>query len=243
VIRPFVARTLRRAGRLVGGPPEKPLISRLIEGDRRWPTFLNAVDYVNYEQVPGDILEMGVFSGLSLALFAKAHSFDDKGMRRRIAGFDSFAGLPESAEEHARWKEGDCATNHSWHPLLAPGAAVTPETTRELFRACELPPPELEVGRFEATLPATVPAKYSQVALVHVDCDLYESTATVLSALAPAFQDGTAILFDDWFHYRGNPEKGEARAFHEFLAAHPEWGAVPYRSYATFCNSFLLYRK
>ena len=72
MIRLFLARTLRRAGRFVGGPPQPPLIDRMIQGDRRWPTFLNVIDYVNYEQVEGDILEMGVYSGLSLALLAKA---------------------------------------------------------------------------------------------------------------------------------------------------------------------------
>ena len=51
------------------------------------------------------------------------------------------------------------------------------------------------------------------------------------------------LLFDDWFHYRGHPGKGEARAFSEFLAAHPEWGAAQYQPYATFCNSFILHRR
>jgi len=41
---------------------------------------------------------------------------------------------------------------------------------------------------------------------------------------------------------RGIPGKGEARAFHEFLDAHPEWGAVQYQPYATFCN-FILHRR
>jgi len=209
----------------------------------RFDAFTAAVEYANFEGVPGDVLEFGVFTGASLALVAKACSFDPKGMVRRIAGFDSFAGLPGSAEVHARWQPGDCATNHSWHPLLPHGAPVTPQVTLDLFAACGLPAPELEVGPFEQTLPRTVPAKYAQVALVHVDCDLYESTREVLTALAPVLSDGAVLLFDDWFHYKGNPGKGEARAFAEFLAAHPEWGAAQYRAYATFCNSFILYRR
>jgi hypothetical protein len=43
--------------------------------------------------------------------------------------------------------------------------------------------------------------------------------------------------------YRGHPGKGEARAFDEFLVEHPEWGAVQYQPYATFCNSFILHRR
>ena len=120
---------------------------------------------------------------------------------------------------------------------------MTPEVTRDLFAACGLPPPALHIGAFSETVSRAVPAEVAAVALVHVDCDLYESTRDVLSALAPALQDGAMVMFDDWFHYRGNPGKGQARAFGEFLAAHPEWIASPYRSYATFCQAFILSRQ
>lgn len=218
-------------------------MTRLIHADRRWSTFADGIEYLNYEAVPGDIVEFGVFTGISLALLAKAATFDPKGMERRIAGFDSFEGLPASREDHARWQPGDCSTNHAWHPLLARGDAVTPDVTIRLFSACGLPAPDLHVGRFERTLAAAFPAQHPRVALAHFDCDLYESTHAALEAIAPALQDGSLLLFDDWFHYRGHPGKGEARAFAEFLASHPEWGAVQYRPYATFCNSFILHRR
>jgi len=131
---------------------------------------------------------------------------------------------------------------HSWHPHLAIGEPVGAEVTLRLFEACGLAAPELETGPFEETLPATLGSKYDTAAVVHIDCDLYESTKTVLDALTPTLQDGTVVLFDDWFHYRGNPNKGEARAFHEFLENHDEWRAQPYQTYGTFCNSFVLYR-
>jgi hypothetical protein len=51
------------------------------------------------------------------------------------------------------------------------------------------------------------------------------------------------ILFDDWFHYRGNPNRGEARAFREFTSAHPEWEPVHWTGYGTFCNAFILSRR
>jgi len=126
---------------------------------------------------------------------------------------------------------------------LQVGDPVTPEVTRRLFDACGLEAPVLHVGAFEKTLPAAFPAVHRQVALAHFDCDLYESTRDALAAVAPVLQDGAMLLFDDWFHYRGHPGKGESRAFSEFLAAHPEWGAVQYQPYATFCNSFILHRR
>jgi len=235
---------LQGAREVVLGPRDSnTVLNEIIRRDRRWETFVCAVEYANYERVAGDVMEFGVFGGLSLALLAKALSFDEEGRQRRLIGFDSFEGLPPSAEPHVRWQAGSCATNQAWHPLLPVGEVVTPQAIGDLFATCGLPPPLLEVGRLADTLPAAVPSKYDRVAIAHVDCDLYESTRAVLDGVAPALQDGTMILFDDWFHYKGDPTKGEARAFHEFLAKHRQWEAVHYRTYSVFCNAFILHRR
>lgn len=242
-VRRQIRRGLRHARNLVIGPADVPLMSRIIRRDERAATFFSAIEFINYEQVPGDIVEFGVFTGISLALLAQGHAFDAKGMNRRLVGFDSFDGLPPSSEPHARWRAGACRTNHGWHPLVPEGERVTPDITRKLFSACGLPEPQLHVGLFDATVPRVIPSVYSAVAIAHIDCDLYESTRSALELVAPALQDGTVLLFDDWFHYRANPDKGEARAFTEFLERHAEWRSVHYRSYGSFCSAFILSRK
>jgi hypothetical protein len=239
----LIAQALRSVGRRLLPPPPLSVMDEIIRRDARSDTFFRAIDYLNYESVPGDIVECGVFGGLSLAQFAKGMTFDSKGHARRIVGIDSFEGLPAASETHARWKAGDCALSHGWHPLAAPGQPVSAALVRELFRRCELPPPILHVGRFTDVMPPLVLGDLRRIALLHVDCDLYESTRDALALAAPALQDGAMVLFDDWFHYKGHPDKGEARAFAEFLRTHPEWHAVPWRSYATFCQAFILVRR
>src|SRR5207302_4578009 len=101
--------------------PDVPVMTTLLRGDARASTFLAAVDYINYEEVPGDIVEFGVFTGLSLAILAQGHQFDPKGMARRIVGFDSFDGLPPAGEAHARSREGACRTSFAWHPFVDAG--------------------------------------------------------------------------------------------------------------------------
>jgi hypothetical protein len=75
---------LRRAARAVRnlaiGPDEVPIMSQMIRRDARTPTFFAALDYINYERVPGDVVEFGVYTGIALALFAQGHAFDPKGM-------------------------------------------------------------------------------------------------------------------------------------------------------------------
>jgi hypothetical protein len=241
-VRQLIRRGARVLRDLAIGREEQPIMTQIIRRDPRSSTFMRALDYVNYERVPGDVLEFGVFTGLSLALLSQGHAFDPKGMSRRFVGFDSFEGLPRSADAHARWQPADCAVNHGWHPRLPIGGRVTPEVTRDLFAACGLTAPELHVGVFADSVAGVVPSRYSAIALLHLDCDLYESTRDALALTNSALQDGAMLMFDDWFHYRGNPHKGQARAFGEFLSNHPEWTASPYRSYATFCQAFVISR-
>lgn len=242
MIRRHLRRALGGVRDLLIGPPKLPLVDELARRDDRFDAFARTLDFVNYESVPGDIMEFGVFGGQSLALLARAHSFDSKGMSRRVVGFDSFAGLPASCEQHARWRAGDCARTHAWHPLMPVGTPVTPDLVRGLFRACGLPEPALEIGLFEETVPRAIPSRYGAAAVLHVDCDLYESTRDVLEGVLPALQEGTVVLFDDWLHYKASARMGEARAFQEFLDKHREWEAVPWRAYATFCQAFILRR-
>ena len=218
-------------------------MTKMIRNDARADTYFRAIEYINYEAVAGDIVECGVFGGLSLAILAKGITFDAKGHTRRVIGIDSFAGLPPASEAHARWQAGDCALMHNWHPLLRPGEPVSEDVVYRLFDACHLPRPWLFTGRFGEVMPAIVPSRIPSIALLHVDCDLYESARDALAAAAPALQDGTMVMFDDWFHYKGRPDRGEARAFTEFLAAHPQWQAVPYRVYGTFCQAFIVVRR
>ncbi len=187
------------------------------------------------------MLEFGTFAGTSLALLSHASAYiDDR--PRRVAGFDSFEGLPATADPHPEWGTGRFAHNEWWHPTLASGAPVTPDAVRHLFTACDLPAPVLYAGWFEETVPRAV-AAHPRVALLHVDCDLHEPAAYVLGAVAPVLQDGAIVLFDDWFLYGGNPARGEARACAEFLAGHPHWGATDYGAYGPFSKAFIFYRR
>jgi hypothetical protein len=242
-MRHIIRKSARRMRDLAIGRADVPMMSQIIRRDARSATFFQALDYINYERIPGDVVEFGVFTGLGLAQFAHGHAFDTKDMVRRFVGFDSFEGLPASAEIHARWQPKDCAVNHGWHPMIPVGAPVTPAVTLNLFAACGLEPPALHIGPFAETVGAVVPSAYPTIALVHLDCDLYESTRDALALASPAFQDGAMLMFDDWFHYRGHPGKGQARALAEFLERQPQWTAVQYRSYATFCQAFILSRR
>jgi hypothetical protein len=49
------------------------------------------------------------------------------------------------------------------------------------------------------------------VAMLHIDCDLYSSTRTVLDLVGPRLVTGSVVLFDEYFNYPTWQE-------HEYLA-------------------------
>jgi hypothetical protein len=144
------------------------------------------------ENKQGLYLEFGVFSGHTINHIARQ-------VDQPVYGFDSFEGLPE------RWRDA-WGTGH--------------------FKVKELPPVPPNVtlvkGWFDKTLPEFLKTHPGDVAFLHVDCDLYSSTQTIFTCLAPRIKAGTVIVFDEYFNYPGWRE-GEFKAFQEFIAREG-WG-------------------
>jgi hypothetical protein len=136
----------------------------------------------------GLLLEFGVEKGGSIRALAA-------GTSRDIHGFDSFEGLPEdwsgTAEKRGKF-------------TLSGRMPAVPANVR------------LHKGWFDQVLPGFLAANSGSVAFVHVDCDIYSSTRTVLWGLADRLRAGTVLLFDEYFNYP-NWRRHEFRAFQEFV--------------------------
>jgi len=182
----------------------------------------------------GDYLEFGVDQGKSfLAAYrmAERHGL----AKMRFYAFDSFQGLPEIRgidREVPQFKPGQYATSQEQFLLNLRSAGV------DLARVSVVP------GWYHEILNAETKRKLPlrSAAVIWVDCDLYESTVPVLNFITDYVVDGTIIIFDDWFCFRGSPQRGEQRAFREWLAKHPEIGATEYYKHGFFGNSFVLHR-
>ena len=130
---------------------------------------------IRHVTLQGLWLEFGVSTGTSLGVIAEQ-------TQERVYGFDSFEGLPED------WVRGE------GRPTLKRGAfrggpkAVSPHVT-------------LVPGLFADTVPRFVEEKSEVVAFMHVDCDIYTSTRTVLRSFCHKLVPGTVIVFDELFNY------------------------------------------
>ncbi|HEY1571838.1 MAG TPA: class I SAM-dependent methyltransferase [Pseudonocardiaceae bacterium] len=109
-----------------------------------------------------------------------------------VYGFDSFQGLPSA-----------------WRPGF-------PEGTFGVQGPPQVPGTELVVGLFADVLPDFLAAHPGAVDFLHVDCDLYESTVTVLDLVGSRLQVGSVIVFDEYFNYP-SWEQHEHRAWMEYV--------------------------
>jgi hypothetical protein len=122
----------------------------------------------------GMILEFGVFKGDSIRHMAARKP------RNRLHGFDSFQGFPE--DDRVDWDQD----------FSVGGLPKVPDNVT------------LHQGFFEATLPGFLESWRQappDIALVHIDCDIFSSTRTVLTALEPYVGAGDIVAFDELMNY------------------------------------------
>jgi len=193
-----------------------------------------ALDFAKWSRLEGDYLEFGVWQGTT---FTSAYFMAQQRClsAMRFYAFDSFQGLPETSETSeasAEFRPGDYS--------------CTRADFEGGLRRAHVPLDRVEIvpGWFDETLTGQVkdslPLK--RAAIAWVDCDLYESTLPVLGFLTDYVQDGTILIFDDWFCFRGNPERGEQRAFTEWLGDNPEIRASHFHNFGWHGASFILSR-
>lgn len=192
-------------------------------------------DFLYGNMLRGDYFEFGSHSARTFRLAWRASHRHPEFADTRFRLFDSFQGLPapSGVDVHPKWRAGGLA--FSVADLIR--SAELEEIPRERYDVVE--------GFYEDSLTPELAASLGDVraGIVYVDCDLYESTKTVLEWIVPFLQSGTIICFDDWFTFDGRPDRGEQLATSEFLAAHPEFGFGEYFQFGWHGKSFIVSRR
>lgn len=145
----------------------------------------------------GLYLEFGVFKGKSINRIAQ------KIDPWPVYGFDSFQGLPET------W---DCGGD----VVFKAGHFGIDGQIPNVWHNARLVP-----GLFEDALPDWLDQHGSEIAFIHMDCDLYSSAKYVLEQLDRFIVKGTVILFDEICDWQNSGlyslwEEGEWRALNEW---------------------------
>lgn len=169
---------------------------------------MDAVRYAVQREVPGALVECGVWRGGSV--LAMIRTLQLLGVEDRdVYLYDTFEGMTEPGEldtspfeppARATW---DATPTGSTPWRWAFDAAVYDvDLVQALLTATGYPPERLHVvqGPVEQTLPGTAPDK---VAVLRLDTDWYESTWHELVHLYPRIAPGGVLIVDDFGHWDG----------------------------------------
>jgi hypothetical protein len=183
--------------------------------------------------LPGDIVELGVFRGQSLMTFANFLESRNIGDRtKKVWGFDNFQGFsnlkPEDGPNYdqSHKVEGGFSPAKFYDELLE---------VIDIFDADRFvgwkKRIELIVGNVTETIPEFVSKNPGlRISLLHFDIDLYEPTLVGLEHLYPLVVPGGVVIFDEYGILEWS---GESKAVEEYFKGQKielkkfEWNNVP----------------
>ncbi|MBN9267902.1 MAG: class I SAM-dependent methyltransferase [Hyphomicrobium sp.] len=155
--------------------------------------------------IPGDFMETGVWRGgavMMMRAVLKAYGIT----YRRVIAADSFAGLPPPSEGVA---PDAGAEFHTWADF-----AVSLADVKANFARYDLLDEQVVFleGLFKDTLPT---APVSELAVLRLDGDMYESTRDGIVNLYPKLSRGGTLIADDYHLFEAH-----RAAIDEYRAAH-----------------------
>ena len=170
--------------------------------------FLNHLEiYKKILDLPGDILEFGVYKGTSLVRLLSFRNLLESENSRKVFGFDIFGKFPDTLELESDREFVQRFEN-------AGGYGISKSELEFHLKNKGIGNYELIEGDIMKTVPrylANNPSK--KIALLHIDVDVYEPTKMILENLWDKVVKGGIVMLDDY----GTVE-GETKAVDEFFA-------------------------
>jgi O-methyltransferase len=162
-------------------------------------SLMRATEHVARQQIPGAIVECGVWRGGSM--MAAALTLLRLGEQRiPLYLFDTFAGMTrpgdaDGAHAQAKWQINQSLSHNHWCYASLADVKRNLDSTgydRELINFVE--------GEVEMTIPAQAP---HQISLLRLDTDWYASTWHELNHLFPRLASGGILIVDDYGRWPG----------------------------------------
>jgi hypothetical protein len=167
--------------------------------------------------LPGDIVELGVYRGTTLMNWANFVEIRNMGDRQKqVFGFDNFAGFTSISEKDGACDDGTGKTEGGFN------ASIFEEILEDAISIFDKdrfipykPRVKLIKGNIEDTVPKFVKDNPGlRISLIHFDCDMYEPTKIGLEYFYPLIVPGGIIVFDE---YGIRPWEGESKAVDEYF--------------------------
>ena len=159
-------------------------------------------------EVPGEIVECGVFKGASLIRFAMMRELFGTPDAKKIVGFDAFGAFPET----------DFEADKPFRDRFITGSGESGIGIDQLREVLERKGigrnVDLIAGDVRETVPQYVRSNpHLRISLLNIDTDVYEPAVTILRELYPRIVAGGVLVLDDYGVF-----PGETAAVDEFFA-------------------------
>lgn len=157
--------------------------------------------------LPGSIVECGVFKGVSLTRFAVMRELFENPFSKKIIAFDTFGDFPEAGYEGDK----NCRTRFV---ETAGDQSISREQLVAILEHKKINKwIELIEGDINLTVPAYVKAHPElKISLLNLDTDLYEPSLTVLEHLYSRIVRNGLLILDDYGTF-----PGETKAVDEYF--------------------------
>ena len=200
--------------------------SELIE---LWPAFCRRISFLKtaslfeifsmIKDLPGSIVEAGVFRGQSLFTFRQLlEAYAPGDSLRKVIGFDTFSGFTslhelDGAPDETRAKIVGGWDSSSFYPILTELARIAQEDSY-MPRVARM---EIIKGDVLTTIPEYVASHPGlRISLLNLDVDLYEPTLVALEQLYPLVVPGGVVIVDE-YAMPGFP--GESAALEQYFGS------------------------
>ena len=168
--------------------------------------------YKRIINVPGEIVELGVFKGSSFIQWGTFRELLENKNSRKIIGFDVFGNFPEGA------LQGDAQFIEEWNEETG-NSFLTKEDLEVVLSEKSITNYELVKGNILETIPQYLKSNpHLRISMLHVDCDVYEPSKIGLEMLFDRVVRGGIIAFDDY-----GIIEGETLAVDEFFSDKTEY--------------------
>lgn len=167
--------------------------------------LIDSVRYVCENKIPGAFVECGVWRGGS-AMVAALKLIEMGDQSRDLFLYDTFEGMSEPTDADVMF-DGTSAKellnpNEKKEDLANYWCFATDHTVRANVLSTGYPGEKVHLikGKVEETIPAQMP---SQISILRLDTDWFESTAHELEHLYPLLAPNGVLIIDDYGHWAG----------------------------------------
>lgn len=167
------------------------------------------INYIEDNNIPGDIVECGVWKGGSSMLMAKT-LLKRNNTSRKIYMYDTYDGMSEptiedeslTSNSHAIQIFNLMRKNNKYRYGEKNWCQASLDEVKQNIKSTGYPYENIifTKGKVEDTIPETLPEK---IAFLRLDTDFYTSSKHELVHLYPLLENKGVCLFDDYYYWKG----------------------------------------